>query len=126
MTIGMIGIHVKDPLEAFRFYTEKLGYLEKVYMPEAMLAIVVSPEDPNGTMLMLEPSYNPIAKAYMEGLYASNIPAFMMGTKDVQADYERLRAKGVVFRKPPTAAAWGIESIFEDECGNLIALSQVN
>lgn len=126
MKIAMTGVHVNDPLEAFRFYTEKLGFKEKVYMPEAWLAIVVSPEEPGGTMLLLEPSDNPIAKAYKEGLYAAGIPAIVLGTADVAADYERLKAKGVVFRKPPTKADWGIESIFEDECGNLIALSQIN
>jgi catechol 2,3-dioxygenase-like lactoylglutathione lyase family enzyme len=125
MKIAMTGVHVNDPLEAFRFYTEKLGFKEKVYMPEALLAVVVSPEEPEGTTLLLEPSSHPVAKAYQEGLYAAGIPAIMMGTQDIYADYEKLKAKGVVFRKAPTKVDWGIESVFEDECGNLIALGQI-
>ncbi|MBC9909060.1 VOC family protein [Chitinophaga varians] len=125
MKIAMAGVHVNDPLEAFRFYTEKLGFKEKVYMPEAMLAVVVSPEEPDGTTLLLEPSQHPVAKAYQEGLYAAGIPAIMLGTADIAAEYERLTAQGVVFRKPPTRADWGIEAVFEDECGNLIALGQI-
>lgn len=121
----MAGVHVNDPLEAFRFYTEKLGFKEKVYMPEAWLAVVVSPEEPDGTTLLLEPSTHPVAKAYQEGLYAAGIPAIMLGTTDIEADYEKLKAKGVVFRKTPTKADWGIEAVFEDQCGNLIALGQI-
>src|SRR6476469_7131953 len=60
--IAMTGIHVKDPKVAFKFYTEILGFVEHTYMPEANLAIVVSPDDAEGTALLLEPSDNPVAK----------------------------------------------------------------
>ncbi|SJZ85797.1 hypothetical protein SAMN04488128_1011881 [Chitinophaga eiseniae] len=125
MIIAMTGVHVDDPLEAFRFYTEVLGFKEKIYMPEAWLAVVVSAEDPDGTTLLLEPSTHPLAKAYHEGLYAAGIPVIVLGTADIAAEYERLTAKGVVFRKSPTKVDWGIEAIFEDGCGNLITLGQI-
>jgi len=67
MKIAMTGVHVNSPVEAFKFYTEVLGFIEKMYMPEAQLAIVVSPEEFEGTALLLEPNDNPIAKAYQEG-----------------------------------------------------------
>ena len=68
-------------------------------MPEAQLAIVVSPEEPDGTALLLEPSDNPIAKAYQEGLYKAGIPVIVFGVKDIQKEYERLKSLGVVFKK---------------------------
>jgi len=68
-------------------------------MPEAQLAIVVSPEEPDGTALLLEPSDNPIAKAYKEGLYKAGIPVIVFGVKDIQKEYERLKSLGVVFKK---------------------------
>jgi len=62
MRISLVSVLVKDPIEAFKFYTEVLGFVEKMYMPEAHLAIVASPEDPDGTQILLEPNEHPIAK----------------------------------------------------------------
>ncbi|MBN8620630.1 MAG: VOC family protein, partial [Anaerolineae bacterium] len=81
--------------------------------------------EPDGTGLLLEPSDNPIGRAYMEGVYAGSMPALVLGTTDVQADYERLTAKGVVFREPPTRTDWGVQAVFEDTCGNLIQITQM-
>lgn len=126
MKIAMTGVYVNDPLEAFKYYTETLGFLKKIFMPEAMLAVVVSPEAPDGPALLLEPSDHPISKAYQQGLYAAGIPTIVMGTQTIEDDYARLSAKGVIFRKPPTITDWGMEAVFEDNCGNLISLSQIS
>lgn len=64
MKISLTSVFVNNPNEAFKFYTEVLGFIERIYMPEAYLAIVVSSEDPDGTGLLLEPNNNPIAKTY--------------------------------------------------------------
>jgi catechol 2,3-dioxygenase-like lactoylglutathione lyase family enzyme len=64
MKIALTSVFVPDPTAAHKFYTEVLGFASKMYMPEAYLAIVASPEDMNGTSLLLEPDNNPIAKAY--------------------------------------------------------------
>jgi predicted enzyme related to lactoylglutathione lyase len=124
MKISMTSVFVNDPLEAFTFYTEVLGFEKKMYMPEHNLAIVVSPEDAQGVTLLLEPNQNPIASTYQKGLYDSNIPCIVFGSDDIQKDYERLKAKGVVFRKAPTKTEWGTETVFEDTFGNLIQLHQ--
>ena len=91
-------------------------------MPEAYLAIVVSPEDPDGTALLLEPNGNPIAKTYQEGLYKSGIPVIVFSADDIEKEYERLKDLGVVFKKTPTKTDAGTEAIFEDGFGNLIML----
>ncbi|WP_159467745.1 VOC family protein [Dyadobacter sp. 3J3] len=122
MKIGMAGIFVNDPKEAFKFYTEILGFQEKLFMPEENLAIVVSPEDPNGTTLLLEPTDNPIGKTYQEALYQSNIPAIVFAPNDIHEEYERLKNLGVVFKKEPETTEWGTMAIFDDTCGNLIQL----
>lgn len=124
MKIGMTSVFVPDPIAAFKFYTEVLGFREKMLMPEAYLAIVVSPEEPEGVNLMLEPNQNPIASTYQKGLYDSGIPCIVFFTADIQKEYERLKEKGVVFRKAPAQTEWGIETIFEDTFGNLVQLMQ--
>ena len=120
----MTGVFVESPKEAFRFYTEVLGFVEKMFEPEAEIAIVVSPEDPDGTQLLLEPNGNPIAKTYQEGLYKAGIPVIVFGVEDIQETYERLKKAGVAFKKEPTTTEWGIQAIFDDTCGNWILLHQ--
>lgn len=125
MHIALTSVHVIDPIEAFKFYTEVLGFVEKVFVPDANLAIVASPEDPEGTGLLLEPSDNPIAKSYREGLYKEGLPAIVFGTDDIQKEYERLKETGVSFKKEPAKTDWGYEAVFDDSCGNFIQLSQM-
>lgn len=124
MKIALTSVTVNNPIEAFTFYTEVLGFVKRLYVPEAALAIVASPEEPDGTGLLLEPSDNPIAKTFQEAVYQAELPIIVFGTADIQKEYSRLKALGVVFRKEPTKTDWGIEAIFEDTCGNLIQLAQ--
>jgi len=125
MNIAMTSIFVNDPLEAFQFYTEKLGFVEHTYMPEHYLAIVVSPEAPDGTTLLLEPNANPIAGTYQRALFEAELPSIVLGTADCWQEYERLRAQGVTFRGEPQTSEWGTSVVFEDTCGNLIQLHQM-
>jgi predicted enzyme related to lactoylglutathione lyase len=124
MKIGVTSVFVHDPIEAFKFYTEVLGFVKKLYMPEAWVALVASAEDPNGTQLLLEPNHNSIAKTYQQGLFQANIPCIVFSSTDIQKEYELLISRGVVFRKKPTKTEYGTEAIFEDTFGNLIQLFQ--
>jgi predicted enzyme related to lactoylglutathione lyase len=125
MKIALTSVFVDDPVgKAHTFYTEVLGFVSKMHVPEAYLAIVASPEEPDGTGLLLEPNDNPIAKTYQEALYAAGLPAIVFGVADIQHEYERLTKQGVVFRSEPTATEWGTQAVFEDTCGNLIQLHQ--
>jgi len=125
MKIGLTSVFVNDPLTAFKFYTEILGFEKKLYMPEAFLAIVVSPEQPDGTALLLEPNDNLNANEFQQTIYNAGLPIIVFTVGDIQKEYERLKNLGVVFRKEPTKTEWGTETIFEDTCGNLIQLHQV-
>jgi predicted enzyme related to lactoylglutathione lyase len=122
MKIALTSITVTDPIEAFKFYTETLGFKEKMYMPEMKLAIVVSPQDENGTALLLEPNDNPLAKTFQEGIYKQGMPVIIMGVDDVQAEYEKLSGRGVKFKQAPTTNQWGTQAIFDDTCGNYIQI----
>ncbi len=124
MKIKLTSVFVDDPNKAFKFYTEVLGFIKKLYIPEAYLAIVASPEEPDGTGLLLEPNGGRIAKTYQEGVYKAGLPVIVFGVEDIQKEYERLKKLGVVFKKEPTKTEWGTETVFEDTCGNLIQLHQ--
>lgn len=124
MKIKLTSVFVNSPREAFQFYTEVLGFVETMYIPEAELAIVASPEAPTGTGLLLEPNDNPIAKTYQDALFQAGLPAIVFGADDVQKEYERLQGLGVVFTQEPTTAEWGTTAVFNDTCGNLIQIHQ--
>jgi catechol 2,3-dioxygenase-like lactoylglutathione lyase family enzyme len=122
MKIALTSVFVDDPNKAFTFYTEVLGFVKRMYMPEAWLAIVASPEEPDGTGLLLEPNNNPIARTYQEAIYKQGLPAIVFGVEDIQKEYEKLKGMGVVFRKEPSKTGYGTETGFEDTFGNLIQI----
>jgi catechol 2,3-dioxygenase-like lactoylglutathione lyase family enzyme len=124
MKIALTSVFVDDPAKAFKFYTEVLGFVEIMFIPEAALAIVASPEEPGGTGLLLEPNDNPVAKTYQEAIYQQGLPAIVLGTEDVQEEYRRLKALGVDFRGEPVKTEWGTQVLLDDTCGNLIQLHQ--
>jgi predicted enzyme related to lactoylglutathione lyase len=124
MKIALTSIFVNDPLEAFKFYSQVLGFVERMYLPDASLAIVASPEDPEGTGLLLEPNNNPIARDFQEALYQQGLPPIVFGVENVQEEYERLKKLGVVFLQEPTQTEWGIQAILDDTCGNYIQIHQ--
>ncbi len=125
MKLGMVSIFVYNPIEAFKFYTEVLGFEEKMFMPEAHVAIVTAPDGPDGPLILLEPAENPIAKNYHTQLYEANIPCMVFSVENIDEEYNRLKQKGVVFRKEPQKTEYGSEAIFDDTCGNLIQLHQL-
>jgi predicted enzyme related to lactoylglutathione lyase len=125
MKIALTSVFVEDPNAAFKFYTETLGFIERLHMPEMWLAIVASPEEPNGTGLMLEPNNNPIAKTYQDALRKEKLPVITMGVVDIQAEYEKLKGRGVEFIKQPTKTQGGTEAVFDDTCGNYIQIFQL-
>ena len=125
MRIALTSVCVDDPAKAFSFYTEVLGFRERMYVPEAGLAIVVSPEEPDGTGLLLEPNGNPIARTYQGALDKEGLPAIVFGVGDVHNEYDGLGALSVVFRGEPETMDWGTQAVFDDTCGNLIRLHQL-
>lgn len=126
MRIKLSSVFVEDQTKALDFYTRVLGFEKKTDIPmgEARWLTVVSPEDPDGCELLLEPATNPVAARYQEGLYEQGIPITSFEVADARAEYERLKAHGVVFRSEPTEGPTVIAT-FEDTCGNLVQMHQV-
>ena len=127
MKIKLTSVHVDDQEKALAFYTDVLGFVTKADFSNGdyRWLTVVSPEEPEGTELLLEPNGNPAAKAYQQALFEQKIPAAMFFTDDVQADYERIVAAGGDFTMPPTDVTASIIAQLDDTCGNLIQLTQL-
>jgi catechol 2,3-dioxygenase-like lactoylglutathione lyase family enzyme len=125
MRINLASVLVDDQENALRFYTEVLGFNEKtdISMGEHRWITVVSPEDPDGVELVLEPDEHPAAKAFKEALVADGIPFTSFAVDDVRAEYERLRGLGVYFTQEPTDMGPVTTAVLDDTCGNLIQIA---
>ena len=126
MRIVVTSVLVDDQEKALRFYTDTLGFVKKtdIDLGEARWLTVVSPEDPNGTELLLEPDAHPAAGPFKAALVEDGIPATSFGVSDVRAEFSRLEALGVQFTQPPTDMGPVTTAVFDDTCGNLIQIAQ--
>jgi catechol 2,3-dioxygenase-like lactoylglutathione lyase family enzyme len=126
MKLSLTSVFVDDPVKAHKFYTEVLGFQTKEFVPDAQLAIVVSPEDPNGTSLLLEPRGDSFAKTYQENVYSAGLPIMVFSADNVETVRRDLESRGVRFRDDLSKPEWGIQNLFEDTFGNLIMLQGQN
>lgn len=125
MRINLTSVLVDDQAKALRFYTDVLGFEKKTEVPlgEHAWLTVVSPEDPDGTELVLEPDAHPAAGPFKRALVEDGIPFTSFAVDDVAAEYERLVALGVTFTQPPTEMGPVVTAVLDDTCGNLIQLT---
>ncbi len=127
MKIKVTTLYVDDQDKALRFYTEVLGFVKKTDFSQGSYRwlTVASAEEPEGTELQLALNNNPAAKTYQEALFQQNQPAAMFFTEDLQADFERMKARGAEFTMPPTDVTASKIAMVKDTCGNLIQITQV-
>jgi hypothetical protein len=85
---------------------------------------VVSPQEPDGVELLLEPSGHPAVKQFKQALVEDGIPFTSFGVEDVKAEHARLEGLGVKFTQPPTTFGDVATAVFDDTCGNLIQIAQ--
>jgi predicted enzyme related to lactoylglutathione lyase len=127
MKIALTTVYVDDQEKALRFYTEVLGFVKKTDFSKGTYRwlTVASPEEPEGTQLQLALDDNPAAKTFQQAMFQQGQPAAMFFTEDVQADYDRMKAKGAEFSMPPTDVTGSKVAKLTDNCGNLIQVTQL-
>ncbi|MFK4120884.1 VOC family protein [Streptomyces longwoodensis] len=124
MRIHLTNVFVDDQETALRFYTDVLGFVKKHDVPLGAdrWLTVVSPQDPEGTELLLEPSGHPAVGPYRAALVADGIPAASFAVDDVRAEFERLHALGVRFTQEPLEMGTVTTAVLDDTCGNLVQI----
>ena len=127
MKIKLSSIFVDDQDKALAFYTEKLGFVKKHDVPlgEFKWLTLVSPSEPEGTELVLEPNQNPAAKTFQKALFDQGIPLTAFLVEDVDREHERLKAAGVRSHTAPAVMGPTKVTVLDDTCGNLIQLYQM-
>ncbi len=127
MRITITSVFVDDQDKALDFYTNVLGFQKKHDIPlggEDRWLTVVSPEDPDGTELLLEPDGHPAVKPFKHALVDDGIPCTSFAVDDTQAEFTRLRNLGVIFTQEPVAMGPVTTAVLDDTCGNLIQIAQ--
>ena len=131
-TMTHVSVYVLDQQRAYDFYTNKLGFkvLKDIPMPTGDRWITVCPPDQPGFEIVLSPltrgplsikSINALKLLVEEGAFGVGV----FTSKDIFATYEEMKAKGVVFTKPPTKEPYGLEALFKDDSGNWFSLAQL-
>jgi catechol 2,3-dioxygenase-like lactoylglutathione lyase family enzyme len=123
--INITSVFVDDQAKALDFYTEVLGFEKRRDIPlgEFSWMTVISPEQPDGPELLLEPSDHPAVRPFKEALVEDGIPAASFSVDDVRAEHARLQARGVVFTQGPLEMGNMVTAVFDDTCGNLIQIA---
>lgn len=126
--INLASVLVDDQEKALAFYTELLGFQKKNDVPfgDARWLTVVSPADPDGPELVLEPDGHPAAKPFKAALVEDGIPFTSFAVDDVKAEFDRLRGLGVRFTQEPMEAGPVTVAVLDDTCGNLIQIASPN
>lgn len=113
--ISQVTVHVRDCDEAFRWYSEKLGFdkhQDETYADGTRWLTVASPDQPELRLVLDQrpqfPENNGVGKS----------PVFVVETDDCVGTYEKLVARGVNFNDPPMDEPWGVTARFVDLYGN--------
>ncbi|WP_458112746.1 VOC family protein [Arthrobacter sp. R1-13] len=127
MKISLTSLFVDDQRAALAFYTEVLGFKKRHDIPlgDNFWLTVESPEVVDGPELLLEPAGHPAVKPYRDALMEDGIPLAQFSVVDIEAEYNRLTNKGVVFTQPPTDIGTAFVAVLNDTCGNLIQLIEM-
>jgi predicted enzyme related to lactoylglutathione lyase len=127
MKIKLASVYVDDQDKALRFYTQVLGFVKKADFRNGSYRwlTVASQEDRDGTELQLALNDNPAARAYQAAIFQQGQPAVNLFTDDVQAEYERIKARGAEFTMPPTDVTASKIAMLNDTCGNVVQVTQL-
>jgi catechol 2,3-dioxygenase-like lactoylglutathione lyase family enzyme len=127
-------VYVLNQESAYDFYVNKLGFKVHTDAPMgngARWLTVCPPEQPEleiTLFLVAEGSSMFSAetvKTMIDLIKKGTFGAAVFTCHDLMATYEELKAKGVVFKKPPTKEFYGFEALFVDDSGNWFSLGQI-
>lgn len=127
-SLGLVSLLVRDYDEALEFFLGRLGFslVEDVYVPEQSKRwVVVSPPGARESRLLLAKASSPEQESRVGAQTGGRVFLFLY-TDNVWRDYERYKAKGVAFVRPPKQERYGTVAVFTDLYGNMWDLLQLN
>src|SRR3954465_11840609 len=115
--VKFAGIPVSDQDRALAFYTQKLGFkvaTDQPMGPGQRWIELKLPRAETGVVLFTPPGHENRGGTQWNGSFACD---------DVQETYEKLKAAGVEFVKPPEKQPWGMYVVAKDPDGNQLVFS---
>lgn len=121
--VSQFTIVVRDYDEAIAFYRDVLGFtlLEDTDMSGGKRWVRVGAAGGKGAVILLARGVNE-AQVSRVGNQTGGRVFIFLETDDCRGDYERMCARGVVFRGEPREEAYGTVVVLQDLYGNLIDL----
>lgn len=130
--LSHVTLFVSSQEAARDFYVNKLGFT--VHTDHTMdggfrWLTVTAPEQPDLEIVLLEPKEGPMLDADAAAAVRLLLRKGVLGagafeTRDCQATYAALKAKGVQFAGAPEEHFYGIEAIMRDGVGNWFSVTQ--
>src|SRR5687767_6657913 len=120
-SLGLVSLVVRDYDEALAFFVGKLGFqlVEDSFVPEqAKRWVVVSPPGAKESRLLLARASTQEQEPRIGNQTGGRVFLFLH-TDDFWRDYERYKAEGIVFVRPPKDEPFGTVAVFKDLYGNL-------
>ena len=115
--LGVVSIPVSDQDRATTFYVGTLGF-------EPLMDTLLEPEM-RWIMLGLPGARTKVTLVtWFPAMPAGSAQGMVLNTDDIDADYQALQAKGVVFESALQTAPWGTFATFSDPDGNGWVLQQ--
>ncbi len=125
-SLGLVSLVVGDYDEALEFFVGKLGFelVEDTYVPEQSKRwVVVSPPGATESRLLLARASSAEQVSRIGAQTGGRVFLFLH-TDDFWRDYERYKARGVEFVRPPMQESYGTVAVFTDLYGNMWDLLQ--
>jgi len=119
--IHIISLLVNDQQRALEFWRDKVGFEvreDEPFMPPLRWLTVAPPGGQTSFALW------PVGAPGTQGKKPGGFTGLSLTSDDLQADYERMTAQGVVFTRPPKEQPYGLEAEFADPDGNLYNVVQ--
>jgi catechol 2,3-dioxygenase-like lactoylglutathione lyase family enzyme len=126
--LGLISLVVDDYDDALAFFVGKLGFVlvEDTPVPEQKKRwVVVRPRGQRGAWLLLSRASSVRQEATVGNQTGGRVFLFLY-TDDFWRDYERYKAAGIEFERPPETQPHGTVAVFKDLYGNCWDLMQPN
>ncbi len=125
-SLGLVSLVVGDYDEALEFFVGKLGFelVEDTYVPEQSKRwVVVSPPGATESRLLLARASSAEQVSRIGAQTGGRVFLFLH-TDDFWRDYERYKARGAEFVRPPRQESYGTVAVFTDLYGNMWDLLQ--
>ena len=121
-TIATVAYVVRDYDEAIKFFVETLGFdlIEDTGLEQEQSGkrwVVVKPKGSDGCSLLLAKAVGDQQLTVVGNQSGGRVFLFLQ-TDDFWRDYDKMKAKGIVFIAPPRQEVYGTVAVFSDLYGN--------